>query len=365
MKEISEKKMFNIEGKNILVTGGAGFIASHFIKFILKKYRLCNVYTVDILEYCSEIKNLPVENERFKFIKGNILDVNLISSILKKKNIDIIVHFAAHSHVDISIKNPIVHSVNNFFGTQLLLEAVRKTNTNIIFVHISTDEVYGGEKTHVDENTIFDPCNPYSATKAAAECIVNAYHKTYNIPTIITRANNIYGPNQFPEKVIPKFILRLVYGKGCCLHGGGKTIRKFLYVLDFCEALDDILKYGEIGNSYNIGADEEIEIRQCAMILIEILNRKTNANLSEENDIFSVRDRAFNDERYLINDSKLRNLGWSPKTSFLEGIEKTVEWYINNLDYWGDVSNFIEPHPLIQDESEVNIDSVGVLTIKQ
>lgn len=333
----------------ILITGAAGFIASHVADYLLAKYPDLKVVVFDKLDYCANQQNVP-NSDRCIFVKGDILDMNLLKFVLVERKVDIVMHFAAMSHVDNSILAPILHTETNCLGTQTLLEAARSLGEQLkLFIHVSTDEVYGGEGGHLDESTRFNPTNPYSASKAAAECIVNAYFKTYRMPLIVTRANNIYGPRQFPEKVIPKFTYRLLRGMPCCLHGGGNTVRHFLYVEDVCRAFETILLRGEIGLSYNIGADEEFNMKEVAQAILSEMTalKALPANLEADKAIETVEDRSFNDQRYFVKDDRLRALGWAPSVPFSEGIRSTVKWYVGNPAYWPGVEPYLEPHPQV------------------
>ena len=342
----------DISHSTILITGAAGFIASHVADYLLATYLTCQLVVYDKLDYCANRKNVP-QSDRCHFVKGDILNSQLLNEVLKEKKVDIIMHFAAQSHVDNSILSPIEHTETNTLGTQTLLEAARSIGSQLrLFVHVSTDEVYGGEGGHLDESSRFNPTNPYSASKAAAECIVNAYWKTFKMPLIITRANNIYGPRQFPEKVIPKFIYRLLRGQPCCLHGGGKTIRHFLHVSDVCRAFETILLKGEIGLSYNIGADEEFSMSEVATAILgemKALNALP-AKFETEEAVITVDDRKFNDQRYFVKDVRLRSLGWKPQTTFKDGIIDTVKWYVENPSYWSNIEAFLEPHPQLEEK---------------
>jgi len=333
----------------ILITGAAGFIASHVADYLLANYPDCRIVVLDKLDYCANAGNVPT-SPRCSFVQADILDLERVSEALQEHSVDVVMHFAAQSHVDSSILSPLRHTQTNCLGTQTLLEAARSIGAQLkLFVHVSTDEVYGGEGGHLDESSRFNPTNPYSASKAAAECIVNAYFKTYKMPLIITRANNIYGPRQFPEKVIPKFIYRLLRGMPCCLHGGGRTVRHFLNVQDVCRAFETILLRGEIGLSYNIGADEEFSMREVADIILREM-RALDAlpecfASGREQPVITVDDRKFNDQRYFVKDDRLRSLGWHPTIPFSSGITETVRWYVEHPAYWPDVEEFLEPHP--------------------
>lgn len=304
-----------MEYKNILITGGCGFIASNFINYIVSKYPNTNFFNIDILYYCSNINNISVNNNNYKFFKGDINDFNFISFILSEYNIDAIIHFAAQSHVDNSFDTSLQYTKDNIMGTHTLLEASRIYNKLKRFIHISTDEVYG--EVHINhsgciEESILNPTNPYAATKAAAEMLVNSYYHSYKLPVIITRGNNVYGPNQYPEKLIPKFVELLKNNKKMTIHGKGNSRRNFIHVYDVCLAVETILLKGKINEIYNIGTNNEYTVLEIAEKLLNIL--KPNEKLSDW--IIYVEDRPFNDFRYAINSEKLRNLGWNETKDF-------------------------------------------------
>ena len=313
---------------NILVTGGCGFIGSNTINYLLKKYANIYIYNVDILNYCSSEKNV-IPNDRYKFIKGNICSSDLINFALNTFKIDTIINFAAQSHVDNSFGNSLQFTQDNIFGTHTLLECCRKYNKIKRFIHVSTDEVYG-EVNETDvclEKSLLNPTNPYAATKAGAEFIVRAYHMSFNIPIIITRGNNVYGPRQYPEKLIPKFIKNLLNNESCPIQGTGKTKRNFLHVFDVAKAFDIILHHGVVNEIYNIGTDDEYSVIDILRILVK--NIKNGDNYMDYATF--VKDRDFNDSRYSINSDKLNNIGWVKDIEFKKGIEETIEWYKENL----------------------------------
>ncbi|CAB4374896.1 unnamed protein product [Rhizophagus irregularis] len=335
--------------KNILVTGGAGFIGSVLARKLVLLYPEFNVTVVDKLEYCASLNNLlMIENmPNYSFKEGDIASFDLVTSILKEKRIDTIYHLAAHTHVDNSFGNSFEFIQNNVVGTHVLLEAAKMHNINR-FIHVSTDEVYGEvAKTVPDcrEESILTPTNPYSATKAAAEHLVQAYHKSFGLPIIITRSSNIYGPYQYPEKICPKFICSLINDGKCFIHGDGSNSRKYLYVGDLVDALDLILNLGKIGEVYNIGSDFEISNLDLAKTLLKQFN--INDEKEQEKHLEFVKDRPFNDLRYAVDDTKLKKeLGWKPKISWNYGIIKTIAWYKENCDkWWGDISGALVPHP--------------------
>lgn len=317
---------------NILVTGGCGFIGSNTINYLLSKYDDIFIINIDKLNYCSSVDNVDY-HKNYKFIKGDIKSDDLINNILNTYNIDTIINFAAQSHVDNSFNNSLEFTKDNILGTHTLLECTRLYGNIKRFIHVSTDEVYG----EVDDNTtskeisLLNPTNPYAATKAGAEFLVKAYYLSFNIPIIITRGNNVYGPRQYPEKLIPKFINNLLNNEKCPIHGMGNTRRNFLYVDDVSNAFDIILHKGVINEIYNIGTDDEYSVMNVLKILVKEINNSNDIT----NYYVNVKDRDFNDSRYSINSEKLLNLGWQKKINFEEGIKLTINWYRknNNLYY--------------------------------
>ena len=300
--------------KNILITGGCGFIGSNFINYMTTKYKDLNFINIDALYYSGSKDNIN-DIFNYEFIYGNINDYNLIISILKNKNIDTIIHFAAQSHVDNSFLEPLKYTEDNIKGTHTLLEAVKNTNKNIKFIHISTDEVYGESKLNEEskkETDILSPTNPYAASKAAAEMIINSYIYSFNLNIIIIRSNNVYGKNQYPEKLIPKFINLLENNKKCTIHGNGSALRSFIHVNDVCSAIECILFKGTIHEIYNIGSNNEISVLDVTKLLINIIKKDNNY----DNYIAYIDDRPFNDKRYFINNDKLIKLGWIQKIYF-------------------------------------------------
>nr|WP_302578392.1 dTDP-glucose 4,6-dehydratase [Methanobrevibacter arboriphilus] len=315
----------------ILVTGGAGFIGSNFIHYILDKYSNYNVINLDLLTYCGNLRNLmeAEENPNYKFIKGDILDTKLVDSIVAENNVDYIINFAAESHVDRSIHNPKIFLESNIIGTQNLLEVAKKYHERgqiKKYIQISTDEVYGtlGKTGYFTEKTPLSPNSPYSASKAGADMIVRAYHETFNLPINITRCSNNYGPYQFPEKLIPLMINNALTNKKLPVYGDGRNIRDWLHVYDHCTAIDLVLHNGKIGDIYNIGGNNEKENIEIVRIILKYLNRS--------NDLIEfVEDRLGHDKRYAIDSTKIKSeLGWKPKYTFDNGIKKTIGWYLNN-----------------------------------
>ena len=324
--------------KKILITGGCGFIASHVVIHLVKNYPEYNVVNIDRLSYCSSLNNVKeIENEpNYKFYLMDITSVNEMNKIFEIEQFDTIMHFAAQTHVDNSFGNSFKFINDNITGTHVLLELAKKYNIKR-FIHVSTDEVYGETETNVNENTILNPTNPYAASKAGAELLVNSYNISFKLPTIITRGNNVFGPHQYPEKLIPKFINMLNRDMDLPIHGTGEESRNFIYIDDVVNAFEVILHSGKIGEVYNIGTEYQITNNEVADKLIHIFGDK--------NKKYHVENRCFNDKRYLIDNSKLKQLGWDVKVSFDEGLNKTVEWYNKNINHWGDLSKVLVPHP--------------------
>ena len=276
-------------------------------------------------------------------MKGNICSAELVTYVLKEENIDTIMHFAAQTHVDNSFGNSFQFTENNIYGTHVLLEAAKNANINR-FIHVSTDEVYGeGEEgeDEMKEEHILEPTNPYAATKAAAEFLVKSYHRSFQLPVIITRGNNVYGPHQFPEKLIPKFINQLSRNRAVTLHGTGKNTRNFLYVEDVARAFEKILFKGTVGSIYNIGGTNEIANVDIARILIRLMGMEDRI----ESLISFVPDRPFNDLRYTIDCAKLAALGWTEQMNFEEGMRATVAWYREHQHRFGNIESALVAHP--------------------
>ena len=320
----------------LLVTGGCGFIGSNFVNFYFNENREVEIINLDAMYYCASENNINKEirnSERYHLVKGNLCSFDLISNILEIYKIDNVIHFAAQSHVQNSFDNALQYTNDNVVGTHTLLEACRKYGKIERFIHISTDEVYGEsmiteneEKKH--EGSILCPTNPYAATKAAAELIAKSYYHSFKMPIIITRGNNVYGPNQYPEKLIPRFVQQLVENKPVTIQGDGSNIRAFLHVNDVCSALKLVLEKGQIGEIYNIGSDDhhEYTITQVAHILIEKIKHTQNYNKW----ITYIEDRPFNDKRYYISNQKVKNLGWSINTDFYKGLDDLIIQIENN-----------------------------------
>jgi len=317
----------------ILVTGGCGFIGSNFVRYLLKTHPDYSLINIDKLTYAGNIENLSdlSNSPRYHFVRGDIADAPRMEELISK-GVDAIVNFAAESHVDRSIEDPNAFMKTNVFGTFALLEAVRKVfpKQRIRFIHISTDEVYGSlsEFGAFTEETSLAPNSPYSASKAAADMLVNAYHRTYGLPVVITRCSNNYGPYQFPEKLIPLMVSNAIEDKELPIYGDGLYIRDWIYVEDHCRALDVVLHHGKEGEVYNIGGRSERTNLSVAHAILDRLGKPHSL-------IRFVTDRPGHDRRYAIDFSKIkRTLGWEPSISFEEGISQTIEWYKTNREWW-------------------------------
>ena len=310
-----------------LITGGAGFIGSNFIHCLLRKYQDIKITNLDKLTYAGNLDNLKdIESDaRYKFVKGDIKERALIKRLMK--DIDVVVHFAAETHVDRSILEAGEFILTDVYGTYILLDEAKNSNIKL-FIHISTDEVYGSiENGSFKEEDSLMPSSPYSASKAGGDRLTYSYFKTYNLPVIILRPSNNYGPYQYPEKVIPLFITNALEDKPLPIYGDGKNVRDWLYVEDCCEAIDLIINKGTAGEVYNVGASQEVPNIEMAHRILEILNKPASL-------IKFVKDRLGHDRRYSLNWDKLKKLGWQPKFDFNTGLEKTVEWYQENQQCW-------------------------------
>jgi dTDP-glucose 4,6-dehydratase len=316
----------------LLVTGGAGFIGSHFINNIFYKYKNIEIINIDSLYYCANINNVLSEirmSERYEFININLRDFEDIKNVFIENKITHIIHFAAQSHVDNSFLESLKYTQDNILGTHNLLECARIYCTNLQkFIHISTDEVYGESmldinEKHKTESSVLCPTNPYAATKASAELIASAYYHSFNLPIVITRGNNVYGPNQYPEKLIPKFINLLKNNNKVTIHGDGSCVRSFLHVSDTVDACLKILEYGKIGEIYNIGCD--IGMEYSVLEITKILIKKIKNTDKYENYISYIEDRPYNDKRYYISNDKLKNLGWEIQIDLDEGLNRMIK----------------------------------------
>ncbi|MFA4931160.1 MAG: dTDP-glucose 4,6-dehydratase [Patescibacteria group bacterium] len=319
----------------LLITGGAGFIGSNFIHYIIKNYPDYEIINLDNLTYAGNLDNLKsiASDPHYQFIKGDIGDQQLVNSVVKE--VDIIVHFAAESHVDRSIKDSSAFIQTNVVGTHTLLEAALRNGLKR-FHHISTDEVFGSlgpDDPPFNENTSYDPHSPYSASKAASDHLVRAYFHTYQLPITISNCSNNYGPYHFPEKIIPLFITSLLQGKKIPLYGDGQNIRDWLYVEDHCRAIDKIIHSGRIGQTYCIGGGQELTNEQ-------LTNKILNQLDQSEDMIEYVTDRPGHDRRYAIDFSKIKNeLGWQPTVDFDTGLALTIKWYRDHKNWWRNIPN--------------------------
>ncbi|WP_179004923.1 dTDP-glucose 4,6-dehydratase [Winogradskyella forsetii] len=326
--------------KNILITGGAGFIGCHVVKLFVEKYPNYHIINLDLLTYAGNLENLSAieHSENYSFIKGDICDRSLIKEIFKKYAIEAVIHLAAESHVDRSITNPFEFANTNIMGTLNLLNQAKESWKNNfedkLFYHISTDEVFGslGDEGFFLEDTPYDPKSPYSASKASSDHFVRAYQNTYGLPAIITNCSNNYGPNQFPEKLIPLFINNIKNNKPLPVYGEGLNIRDWLFVEDHARAIDVVFHKGTIGDTYNIGGFNEWKNIDLIKVICKVMDKQLGREEgSSEKLITYVTDRAGHDMRYAIDSTKLKdNLGWEPSLQFEEGIEKTISWYLDN-----------------------------------
>lgn len=313
--------------KRLLITGGAGFIGSNFIRHILNKYSDYSITNLDKLTYCGNLDNLKdvEKDKRYKFVKGDIADPAVVKGVVK--DCDMIVHFAAETHVDRSISDPYSFVRTNVVGTHTLLEAA-KTGGVERFIHISTDEVYGSiEKGSFKEGDPLEPNSPYSAAKAGSDLLARSYFVTFRLPVIITRSSNNFGPYQYPEKVVPLFVTNLLQNKKVPLYGDGMNVRDWLFVLDNCEAIDTVMHEGKPGEIYNIGAGSETTNKELTYSILELLGKGREF-------VEAVKDRPGHDRRYSLDISKIKKLGWKPKHDFKKALEFTINWYRNNESWW-------------------------------
>ena len=337
---IAIKKEEKIGGKtelypnmNLLITGGCGFIGSNFINYYFDKYKdtINTLVNIDAMYYCASKSNILESiqnNPKYVFVEGNICETTIVKNILTQYNITHVIHFAAQSHVDNSFEDSIKFTHDNILGTHILLECCRKYNNIIKFIHVSTDEVYGESMNFIEEHkktehSILCPTNPYAATKAGAELIAQSYNHSYKMPIIITRGNNVYGPNQYPEKIIPKFIKLLNENKKITIQGDGSSVRAFLHAYDTAKAFELILHCGNIGEIYNIGCDEGMEYSVMDVAKILIKKIKQTDNYSEW--IEYVEDRPYNDMRYYISNAKLKKFGWTIETDLITGLNSLID----------------------------------------
>ena len=313
--------------KRLLITGGAGFIGSNFIRHMLNKYEDYFITNLDKLTYCGNLENLKdvSGNKNYKFVKGDITDAKVVNGLVKKS--DVIINFAAETHVDRSISDPHCFVRTNVFGTHILLEAAKKHGVDL-FLQISTDEVYGSIiEGAFKETDPLKPNSPYSATKAGADLLARSYFITFKLPVVITRSSNNFGPYQYPEKVIPLFITNALKNKKVPLYADGMNVRDWLFVVDNCEAIDAVVHKGKPGDIYNIGAGSEITNLELTHGILDILGKDKSL-------IQFVKDRPGHDKRYALDITKLKALGWHPRHDFRSALKLTVEWYKKNEPWW-------------------------------
>ncbi len=335
--------------KKILITGAAGFIGSHVARLFVNKYPDYHIFNLDKLTYAGNLENLKDIDKKpnYTFLLGDIVDGNFIMDLFKKHQFDGVIHLAAESHVDRSIENPMEFVMTNVIGTVNLLNAARaiwKDNyEGKRFYHVSTDEVYGslGDEGFFYEDTAYDPHSPYSASKASSDHFVRAYHDTYGLPIIISNCSNNYGPNQFPEKLIPLFLNNIRHNKPLPIYGKGENVRDWLYVLDHATAIDVIYHEGATGETFNIGGHNEWKNIDLIKVMCKVMDKKLGREEgTSEKLITYVTDRAGHDLRYAIDSTKLQEvLGWKPSLQFEEGIEKTIDWYMQNEEWLKNVTS--------------------------
>ncbi len=321
----------------ILVTGGAGFIGGNFVHYMLKKYPNYEIVCLDKLTYAGNLSTLEgvMDNKNFTFCKGDIADSEFVDKLFVEHKFDIVVNFAAESHVDRSIENPQIFLITNIIGTQVLMDACRKYG-NIRYHQVSTDEVYGDlpldrPDLFFKEDTPIHTSSPYSSSKAGADLLVLAYYRTFGLPVTVSRCSNNYGPYHFPEKLIPLMISRALANESLPVYGNGLNVRDWLYVEDHCRAIDLIIHKGKIGEVYNVGGHNEKSNIDIVKTILKLLGKS-------EDLITFVEDRKGHDMRYAIDPTKIHNdLGWLPETKFEDGIKKTIDWYLNNKKWWKDI----------------------------
>jgi dTDP-glucose 4,6-dehydratase len=336
--------------KIILITGGAGFIGAHVIRLMVEKYPNYQIVNLDKLTYAGNLENIKdIENaENYAFEKGDIVDLEFVRSLFQKYKFDSVIHLAAESHVDRSITEPLLFIETNIIGTAVLLQVAKESwkedFSNKLFYHVSTDEVYGSLENEDEfflETTAYDPRSPYSASKASSDHLVRAYFNTYKMPVVISNCSNNYGPNQFPEKLIPLFINNIINKKSLPVYGAGLNIRDWLYVVDHARAIDVIFHGGKVGETYNIGGHNEWTNLDLIKILCQQMDEKLGrVEGSSEKLITYVTDRAGHDMRYAIDATKLKEeLGWLPSLQFEEGLSKTIDWYLSNEAWLNNITS--------------------------
>ncbi len=332
-----------MSSKNILITGAAGFIGSHVARLFVNKYPEYNIFNFDLLTYAGNLENVKdIEAAaNYRFIKGDICDLETLRYVFKEYDITHVIHLAAESHVDRSIENPFVFIETNVMGTANLLQAAREHWDNEkdghLFYHVSTDEVYGalGETGFFTEETKYDPHSPYSASKASSDHMVRAFGDTYGMPVMISNCSNNYGPFHFPEKLIPLFINNIIQKKSLPVYGDGLYTRDWLYVIDHGTAIDAAFHNGKIGETYNIGGFNEWKNIDLVKLLCSIMDRKLDRTQGESEQLITyIKDRPGHDRRYAIDATKInKELGWYPSVTFEEGLEKTIDWYLTNSEW--------------------------------
>lgn len=333
--------------KNILITGGAGFIGSHVVRRFVTNYPDYFIVNLDLLTYAGNLENLTdiESHSNYTFVKGDIADAGMVEKLFEDYAFDSVIHLAAESHVDRSILDPLSFVKTNIMGTAVLLEAFKKYGNahTGLFYHVSTDEVYGELEEHGKfvETTPYAPNSPYSASKASSDHFVRAYHRTFGIPTVISNCSNNYGSHQFPEKLIPLFIHNIQNKKELPVYGKGENVRDWLWVEDHARAIDLIFHKGKVGETYNIGGNNEWKNLDLIHLLCNIMDEKLGRTQGESSSLIRfVTDRAGHDYRYAIDSGKLmKELGWEPSVTFEEGLNKTVEWYLNNSDWLNNVTS--------------------------
>lgn len=335
--------------KKVLITGGAGFIGSHVVRLFVTTYPQYQIFNLDKLTYAGNLANLvDIENSpNYQFVKGDIVDATFINELFELNKFDAVIHLAAESHVDRSITHPMDFVFTNVVGTVNLLNAAKNTwqddFSGHLFYHVSTDEVYGSlhDGGFFTEETPYDPQSPYSASKASSDHFVRAYHNTYKLPVVVSNCSNNYGPNHFPEKLIPLFINNIRNNKPLPVYGKGENVRDWLFVKDHARAIDAVFHKGKIGETYNIGGFNEWTNIDLIKVICKTMDRKLGRPEGESEKLISyVKDRAGHDLRYAIDANKIMNeLGWEPSLQFEEGIELTIDWYINNPDWLDDVTS--------------------------
>ena len=336
--------------KNILITGGAGFIGSHVVRLFVNQYPQYHIFNLDALTYAGNLANIrDIESQpNYTFIKGDITDGPLMMDLFQKHSFDGVIHLAAESHVDRSISDPLSFIMTNVVGTANLLNAAKASwNGNFegkLFYHVSTDEVYGSLHNPEDfflETTPYDPQSPYSASKAGSDHLVRAYHNTYKMPVVITNCSNNYGPNQFPEKLLPLMINNILKGKPLPVYGKGENVRDWLFVVDHARAIDMVFRKGIIGETYNIGGFNEWKNIDIVHLLCRVMDRKMDKPEGSAASLITyVKDRAGHDLRYAIDANKImKELGWEPSLQFEEGLEKTIDWYLANAEWMDEITS--------------------------